>query len=175
MDGVTSIVQWKIHKMKREHLEQVIKIEKASFPTPWTSSMFLCELNSSISFPFVAVKEEKQDSFVLSYIVFWLFKGEVQILNLATHPDFRRLGVAYSLLNFTLDFTHKKGGTCYFLDVRKGNQAALNLYQRVGFTPAGIRRDYYADTGEDALVMRLFYRDRIDEQKRAEYSHLPQG
>lgn len=168
-------MHWKIRKMKREHLEQVMEIEKASFPTPWTSSMFLYELTSPISFPFVAVKREKQDSFVLSYIVFWMFKGEVQILNLATHPGFRRLGGAYSLLQFTLDFTHKKGGTCYFLEVRKGNQAALNLYQRVGFTPAGIRRDYYADTGEDAFVMRLFYRDRIDEQKSAEHSRLPQG
>jgi ribosomal-protein-alanine N-acetyltransferase len=161
--------------MKSEHLEQVMEIERASFSTPWTSSMFLCELASPISFPFVAVKRERNDSFVLSYIVSWMVKQEVQILNLATHPSFRRLGVAHSLLHFTLDCAYRKGGICYFLEVRKGNQAALNLYQRVGFTSYGIRRNYYADTGEDALVMRLFYRDRIDEQKGAEHSRLPQG
>jgi ribosomal-protein-alanine N-acetyltransferase len=168
-------VHWKIIEMKSEHLEQVMEIERASFPTPWTSSMFFCELTSPISFPFVAVKGEKQDNFVLSYIVFWMFKGEVQILNLATHPGFRRLGIAYSLLQFTLDFTHKKRGICYFLEVRRSNQAAFNLYERMGFTLYGIRKNYYTDTGEDALVMSLFYGDRTGEQKGDERSRLPQG
>ena len=74
---------------------------------------------------------------------------------------FRKQGIAHALLLFALDFAYNKGGVMYFLEVRRGNQAALNLYRKVGFAAWRVRRNYYADTGEDALIMRLFYGDRI--------------
>lgn len=158
-------MQWKIHKMRQDHLEQVLEVERASFPTPWTKSMFLHEVTSPLSFHFVATTAKTRNEIVLCYIIFWMFMEEVHILNVATHPSYRRLGIAHSLLLYSLDFAYRKGGILYFLEVRRGNQAALNLYQKAGFVTWRVRRQYYADTGEDALIMRLFYGDRTYTQK----------
>jgi len=166
-------VRWKIHEMDKSHLGQVMEIERASFPTPWTEKMFLEELASPLSFHFVASGKEKHltkgsppDHFVLCYIIFWIFREEVHILNLATHPDFRRLGIAHSLLLFTMDFSYNRGGIVYLLEAREGNKPALSLYQKLGFASCGLRKKYYADTGEDAVLMGLFYGDRKHEEKR---------
>ncbi len=167
------MVRWKIREMEKDHLDQVMEIEKMSFPTPWTKSMFLDELSSPLSFHFVASKRENQGDLVLCYIIFWMFLGEVHILNLATHPAFRELGIARSLLLFTLDFSYQRGGILYLLEARKGNQAALNLYQKVGFSSWGVRKKYYSDTGEDAIIMGFFYGDRIYGTKGDEQSRLP--
>ncbi|MCJ7545991.1 MAG: ribosomal protein S18-alanine N-acetyltransferase [Deltaproteobacteria bacterium] len=167
------MVRWKIQVMDKSHLEQVMEIERASFLTPWTEKMFLEELASPLSFHFVAslrgrylTKGSPPADFVLCYIIFWMFREEVHILNLATHPDFRRLRIAQSLLLFTMDFSYKRGGIVYLLEAREGNQSALNLYQKLGFSSCGVRKKYYADTGEDAILMRLFFGDRKHEEKR---------
>jgi ribosomal-protein-alanine N-acetyltransferase len=174
------MVRWKIQEMDKSHLEQVMEIERASFPTPWTEKMFLEELASPLSFRFVASRKGRHltkgsppADFVLCYIIFWMFREEVHILNLATHPDFRRLGIARSLLLFTLDFSYKRGGILYLLEAREGNRSALNLYQKLGFSSCGVRKRYYADTGEDAILMGLFYGDRIYEKKDDGQSRLP--
>ena len=150
-----------------------MQIEKASFPTPWTSGMFLAELTSPRSYHFVATRQGGKKDLVLSYIFFWLFMEEVHILNLATHPDFRKLGIASSLLLFVLDFAYQRGGILYLLEVREGNQAAVSLYRKVGFTSWGVRKKYYADTDEDGIIMGFFYADRLCGTKNDEQSHLP--
>jgi len=154
------MVRWKIGEMGSDHLAQVMEIERASFSTPWTEKMFLDELASPLSFHFVASQRKKRCDFVLCYIIFWMIKEEVHILNLATRPAFRRLGIAHSLLLCTLDFSYQRGGILYLLEARERNQAALRLYRKVGFAPCGVRKKYYVDTGEDAILMGLFYGDR---------------
>ncbi len=166
-------MRWEINEMRRDHIAQVMEIEMVSFPTPWTKNMFFDEFRSPFSYHFVATTPQTKGDLVLSYIIFWMLMEEVHILNLATHPDSRRLGIAHSLLLFSLDFAYNKGGILYFLEVRKGNQSALNLYQKLGFTAWRVRRNYYADTGEDALVMRLFYGDRIYAKTGDDQSRLP--
>lgn len=165
-------MRWKIDEMRRGHIEQVLGIEQASFPTPWTTSMFLDKLNSPVFFNFVVTQSSRKGDLVVCYINFWMRLEEVHILNLATHPACRRLGIAHSLLLFSLDFAYKRGGILYLLEVRQGNQAALELYQKVGFAPLSVRKNYYADTGEDALIMRLVYGDRTYEKRVDEPSRL---
>jgi ribosomal-protein-alanine N-acetyltransferase len=160
------MVRWKIHEMNEYHLEQIMEIERISFPTPWTEKMFLEELTSPLSFHFVASRWKGHHDLVLSYIIFWMFREEVHILNLATHPDVRRQGIAHSLLLFSMDFSYKKGGIVYLLETREKNRPALNLYQKLGFSSYGVRKKYYPDTGEDAVLMGLFYGDRKHEEKR---------
>jgi ribosomal-protein-alanine N-acetyltransferase len=92
---------------------------------------------------------------VLGYICIWLVNGEVHILNLACHPDFRRHGIATSLLKYSLLFSIQKGVKKAFLEVRECNHEALSLYEKYGFEPIGIRKGYYSDTKEDAIVMVL--------------------
>jgi ribosomal-protein-alanine N-acetyltransferase len=166
-------VRWKIHEMNKEHLEQIMQIEKASFPTPWTNGMFLAELTSPRAYHFVATRQGSQENIVLSYIFFWMFMKEVHILNLATHPDFRKLGIAFSLLLFVLNFAYKRGAVLYLLEVRADNQDAVNLYRKVGFASWGVRKKYYADTNEDGIIMGLFYADRLYGTKNDEQSLLP--
>jgi len=156
------MVEWTLKEMRKDHIAQVMAIERKSFITPWTKEMFLYEMTAPFSFHFAATAvDEAGGDRVVCYIIFWILMEEVHILNLATHPDFRNRGIAHALLLFALDFSYKKGGMLYFLEVRRGNQAALNLYRKVGFAAWRVRRNYYADTGEDALIMRLFYGDRI--------------
>jgi ribosomal-protein-alanine N-acetyltransferase len=142
-----------------------MQIEKASFPSPWTEGMFHSELISPRSYHFVATKEDGHNTVVLCYIFFWMFMEEVHILNLATHPEFRKVGIASSLLLFVLDFAYEKGGTIYLLEVREGNYAAVSLYQKMGFSAWAIRKKYYADTGEDGILMGLIYADRLYAKK----------
>lgn len=164
--------RWQINEMMLDHIEQILEIEKTSFLTPWTKSMFLHEFNSPLSYHFVVSRSEAHGDVVMCYIIFWMLMEEVHILNLATHPAYRRLGIAYSLLQFSLDFAYKKGGIAYFLEVRRGNQAAIELYQKVGFASWRVMKKYYADTGEDALIMRLFYGDRAYGKKGYEQPRL---
>lgn len=166
-------VRWEINEMGRDHIAHVMEIERASFSTPWTKKMFFDALNSPFSYHFVATEPETRDDMVICYIIFWMLMEEVHILNVATHPAFRHQGIAHSLLLFSLDFSYRRGGIVYLLKVRRGNQAALNLYQKVGFAAWRVRRNYYADTGEDALIMRLFYGDRRYEKRGDEQSRLP--
>jgi ribosomal-protein-alanine N-acetyltransferase len=166
-------VRWHIQELKNEHLQQIMQIEKASFPTPWTEGMFLSELSSANSHHFVATKQDRGKAVVLCYIFFWMFMEEVHILNLATHPEFRKLGIASALLLFVFDFAYRKGGIIYLLEVREGNQAAVSLYQKMGFSAWGIRKKYYADTGEDGILMGLIYADRLYISKDDKQSHLP--
>jgi len=168
------MVRWTIEEMRREHIAQIMKIERKSFITPWTKEMFLYEITAPFSFHFVATTvDDSGDDRVVCYIIFWILMEEVHILNLATHPDLRNQGIAHSLLLFALDFSYRKGGILYLLEVRRGNQAALNLYRKVGFVAWRVRKHYYADTGEDALIMRLFYGDRIYERQGDGQFRLP--
>jgi ribosomal-protein-alanine N-acetyltransferase len=159
--------------MRSEHIEHVLEIERASFLTPWTKRMFLDEITSPLAYPFVVTTSGKKGEMVISYIILWILMDEVHILNVATHPAYRRIGIAYSLIHFALDFAYNKGGVLYLLEVRRGNQAAIDLYQKIGFAEWRVRNNYYADTGEDALIMRLFYGDRAYEKKCNEQSRLP--
>jgi ribosomal-protein-alanine N-acetyltransferase len=135
--------------------------------------MFLDEITSPLAYPFVVTTSETEREMVISYIILWILMEEVHILNLATHPDCRRRGIAHSLLLFALGFAYTQGGILYLLEVRRGNQAAIDLYQKVGFASWRIRSNYYADTGEDALIMRLFYGNRAYKEKGDEQSLLP--
>ncbi len=151
-----------ITKMEELHLSQVLEIERLSFSTPWTRSMFFNELHNPYSFQYLMVMPNlNQVDKVLCYIIFRILQEDVHILNIATHPEFRKNGLALSLMLFTLDFTYNYGCIDHFLEVRKSNIPAINLYRKVGFTTLTIKKRYYSDNGEDAIIMHLFMGGRI--------------
>jgi len=150
--------------MKEQDLDQILMLEAKSFPTPWTRRMFLFELFAPHSFSLVAGAGSHTNGDVVGYAIFRVVYGEVHIFNLATHPAFRRRGVAQSLLHHVIDLAYTRGGIIFFLEVRAGNEAAVNLYKKMGFSLCSVRRRYYVDTGEDALIMRLFYGGRVYER-----------
>jgi [ribosomal protein S18]-alanine N-acetyltransferase len=144
-----------IDLMKKEDIDQVLAIEQASFSMPWSRNLFLSEFRSPrISSLLVALAEAPVRT-VVGYIVCWLVADEIHILNLAVAQAFRRRGIARKLALEALKRGHRKGAKRAFLEVRASNAAAQKLYSHLGFTGTSVRRDYYDEPMEDAVVMTL--------------------
>jgi ribosomal-protein-alanine N-acetyltransferase len=130
-------------------LEAVVAIEALSFPIPWTTDMFVAEMRHDFS----RCRVLRDDGRVLGYIVFWLTVDEVQLHQVAVHPDARGRRLGRRLMEAMLGEGRDHGAGSAILEVRVGNAAAIALYERLGFARAGVRRAYYRDNDEDALVM----------------------
>ena len=141
-----------IRRMSDKDLEDILVIEQASYRTPWSRRAFESELQAPHACPLVVGQSDPP--FVLGYICAWRTVDECHILNVAVHPSFRRMGLASQLLGHLLENCRHEGVLDYFLEVRVSNEGAISLYKKYGFTVCGIRRRYYADTGEDALIMQ---------------------
>jgi ribosomal-protein-alanine N-acetyltransferase len=135
-------------------LDQMLAIEQVSYPNPWSRQMFSEELDNRLCHIFVCREERGEGQAVLGYICFWLFLGEMHLLNIAVHPLVRREGVGRRLLAYTLDYAGGRGAKVGFLEVRRSNRAAQDMYAEFGFKEMGVRPRYYED-GEDAVVMLL--------------------
>lgn len=143
-----------IGRYGRGDLEEILAIERASFPHPWSPEMFDEELNNRLCHIFVARERTASGSRVAGYVCFWLFLAEMHLLNIAVDPSGQQRGVGAALLAKALDFARERGVKMAFLEVRRGNRTALSLYRRFGFSEMGVRPRYYED-GEDAIVMLL--------------------
>jgi ribosomal-protein-alanine N-acetyltransferase len=141
-----------IKDMKESDLEEVLEIEKKSFADPWSRRLFKETLSFPHSFNFVL---RAATGALLGYINFYLIGEEAHMLNLATHPDWRKKGLATQLLDYAIDFLKLKRAAHFFLEVREGNRDAIALYRKFGFQMIGRRKRYYVETNEDALVMHL--------------------
>ena len=137
--------------MERADLDGVMAIEEVSFPTPWSRKLFEEEIGRSFSETLVAVSRETGE--VLGYSVCWTVAGESHLLNIAVRPDARGRGVGKTLLRECIRRGARAGAELIHLEVRAGNGPALRLYARDGFSFRGIRRGYYTDTGEDAILL----------------------
>jgi ribosomal-protein-alanine N-acetyltransferase len=132
-------------------LDSVLAIEHASFTSPWTREMYLSEMaNTGRSFLYVARNSELR---IVGFCAFWRIADELHINNLAVAPEWRRGGVATALLSHVLGEGARLGTRRATLEVRQSNEAARRLYERFGFVVAGLRRSYYSNPTEDALVL----------------------
>jgi len=138
--------------MEERDLFDVHAIERASFPNPWHLSTFRGEIhNRSISSPYVIV--HRLEKRIIGYIICWHLQDEVQISNIAVHPDFRRMGIGESVLKWVLAQLDEGGAKLISLEVRPSNMAAIKLYNKLGFDILGIRKNYYHNPHEHAIVM----------------------
>lgn len=133
------------------YLERVLEIENLSFPTPWSVWAFRDELRKSLS----RLWGWKVQGRLQGYICYWVAMREIQVLNVAVHPDWRRKGIGGLLIQQAVrsGITHRAEDL--WLEVRTSNRSARNLYEKLGFREVGRRPRYYRDTGEDAIVMTL--------------------
>jgi len=138
-----------LRPMSVTDLQQIIRIEQTSFPTPWTLELFVRELSLKFSHNFVL----DLLGMIIGYVNFWVVAGEMHIMSIAVHEDYREKRVGTMLLERSLDYARRRGAEYVYLEVRMGNDAAIALYQGMGFEVVGVRKGYYTDTGEDALVM----------------------
>jgi [ribosomal protein S18]-alanine N-acetyltransferase len=146
------MASWTIERLLRpEQIDDVLAIEAASFTNPWTREMYLAELdNGGVSSCFLARDDR---GVVMGFCSLWRVLDELHINNLAVRPDRRRVGVARALLTHVLHEGAQLGAHRATLEVRRSNDPARHLYERFGFSVAGIRRAYYTKPVEDALVL----------------------
>ena len=145
-------MRWQIDALRSpEQIDDVLAVEEASFSHPWTREMYLSELqNRGVSFCFFARQETGR---VVGFCSFWRVLDELHINNLAVLPDVRREGIASALLARVLQEGVSLGAHRATLEVRRSNEPARLLYERFGFSIAGVRRAYYSDPIEDALIL----------------------
>jgi ribosomal-protein-alanine N-acetyltransferase len=132
-------------------LQGVLEVEAESFSNPWTREMYSWELqNRSVCHIFVVRTEECR---VAGFCAFWRVFDEVHINNVAIRPRFRAQGIGTALLRHVLAEARQLGARRVTLEVRASNERARRLYERLGFYVAGVRRNYYTDPVEDALIL----------------------
>ena len=137
--------------MTLRHVPGVLAIERRSFPTPWSERAFVSELTqNAYAHYIVALRGPRQ---VLGYAGMWVILDEAHITNIAVHPLERRQGLGDGLLLELERRAYGHGCRSMTLEVRPSNPEAQRLYRRHGFEPRGLRRGYYADTHEDAIIM----------------------
>jgi len=143
-----------IRRMREADLPEVRTIEALSFSNPWSENTFRGEIqNTSISFPMVVV--QKPGDRVVGYIIYWHIREDVQVNNVAVHPDFRGRGIGEALMRHVIDRVRENGATFMTLEVRTSNAAAVTLYKKLGFEILGTRKNYYTNPDEDAYLMGL--------------------
>ncbi len=153
------MTSWAIEQVtSADHLDAVLTIEEACFTNPWTRLMYLAELeNRGVSYCFLA---KDPGGRVIGFCSFWRVLDELHINNLAVLPEFRRRGAATALLTYVLSQGQALGARRATLEVRRSNDPARLLYERFGFSVAGVRRAYYTKPVEDALVL---WRDNLSD------------
>ncbi len=143
-----------IRRLQLKDLTEIERIERGSYATPWSRSMFAGELSKASSVCIGALDDDDGDEDALvGFLIVSRYVDAWHVMNIAVDPARRRAGVAIAMLERLFELTMGDGRRGYTLEVRVSNQAAINLYQRLGFQPRGIRRGYYTDNREDALIM----------------------
>lgn len=146
----------RLRKMEFLDLARVVEIDRASFTLPWSETNFRFEVTENpASRPWVADVTQNGSEIVAAMAVIWIILDEAHIGTIAVHPDFRRTGIGSRFLAGILLAAKAEGVLKAFLEVRSSNLAARALYQKFGFVEDGVRRHYYSDNGEDAIMMAL--------------------
>lgn len=146
MEGV------KILKMSKEHIEEVLEIEKRCFTDAWTRKMFEDELLNPLAYYIVLVQDEN----IVGYAGFWDIIDDAQIMNVAVDTEYRGKGYGNLLIEEFIREAKDRNLDTMSLEVRVSNEPAIKLYEKYGFEIQGRRKKYYQDNGEDAYIMYLF-------------------
>jgi [ribosomal protein S18]-alanine N-acetyltransferase len=149
---------WVVEPLLLSDLDTILEIEQSSFVNPWTREMYLAELeNRGVSYCYVV---RNATHLVIGFCSFWRVLDELHINNLAVAPEHRGAGAGAALLRAVLREGARMGARRATLEVRQSNDAARRLYERLGFSVAGVRRGYYTKPVEDALVL---WKEHIDD------------
>jgi [ribosomal protein S18]-alanine N-acetyltransferase len=145
-------VNIELRRLTLADLAAIERIERQSYPTPWSRSMFASELAKTSSICLGAVDTDEGEALV-AYLIISRYADAWHVMNVAVQKDYREHGVATKLLSRLFEVTAGDDRRGYTLEVRVSNGGAIRLYEKLGFVPRGIRRGYYTDNREDALIM----------------------
>jgi ribosomal-protein-alanine N-acetyltransferase len=157
--------QFVIRRMEMKDLDDIEEVEKLSFPTPWSRASFINELKKNVFARYFVVEHENR---VIGYGGMWLVVDEAHVTNIAIHPDFRGRRLGERLMRELMMFACRSGASSMTLEVRRSNEAAKQLYRKLGFVEEGIRPGYYTDNGEDAIIMWATLKEDVCETKTLE-------
>lgn len=139
-----------ILSLKLEHIDSVLVIDTLCFPTPWSRESFQKEIENN---KFARYIIAKKGDVVIGYAGMWLILDEGHITNIAVHPEYRGIGAGKLLLEALIEICRIESINSITLEVRKSNIVAQSLYKKYGFVEEGIRKEYYGDNREDAIIM----------------------
>ena len=139
-----------ILRMNEGHVAHVAQLEKICFSDPWSENSVASELKNKLALWLVA----EENGQVAGYIGSQTCGDESDVMNVAVHPDFRRRGIAEALVDALVKELKAIESRCLTLEVRASNAPAIALYEKLGFTEIGRRKNYYRNPREDALIMR---------------------
>ncbi|MBR6596093.1 MAG: ribosomal protein S18-alanine N-acetyltransferase [Oscillospiraceae bacterium] len=140
----------RIELMRDAHVPAIAEIEKLCFNDPWSERSIASELDNRLSLWLVALEGER----VVAYVGSQSVLGETDMMNIAVHPDYRRQGIAERLVTSLVEALKEKGNYSLMLEVRASNDPAKALYEKLGFTQVGLRKNYYRNPREDACILR---------------------
>lgn len=140
----------RVRPMRARDVPQVLAIEQATAATPWPRHMLMAELGRPGTIDLVTVEGAAE---IAGYVLASRYADVWHVLNVAVRPDRRRMGYARRMMVELFQRAGEKSHMGFTLEVRVSNQAAIRLYQGLGFLDHGVRREYYSDNREDALVM----------------------
>ena len=146
------MMKLEIKKMTESHIEEIARLEKECFSSPWSENGLKTELDNKFARFYVALSGEKIAGYIGSHNVL----GEVYITNVAVFPEFRRNGVGKALVDFLVDEMKAENADFVTLEVRKSNMNAISLYEKCGFERVGERKGFYEKPVEDASLMTYF-------------------
>ena len=136
-------------EMKQIHVAQVAELEKLCFADPWSEKSIASELGNIWSYWVVALDGER----VVGYIGSQSSADETDVMNVAVHPDYRRRGIAESLIEVLIRELKNRGSHALMLEVRDSNEPAIALYEKLGFQQVGLRKNYYHNPKEHARIL----------------------
>ena len=137
-------------EMKAVHVPQVARLEQLCFADPWSEKSIASELGNIWSYWLVAL----DGNAVVGYIGSQSSCDETDVMNVAVHPDYRRRGIAESLIEMLIKELKNRGSHALMLEVRSSNAPAVALYEKMGFRQVGLRKNYYRNPREDAWILR---------------------
>lgn len=147
-------MKYQVMSMMTEDIDEVQKLEKMCFSIPWSREALRMEVEQNKCARYFSVKVASR---VIGYGGMWTVLDEAHITNIAVHPDYRRQGVGRLIVETLMQEAVRLGMERMTLEVRVSNNAAISLYKALGFEEGGIRKGYYANNREDALIMWNFH------------------
>jgi [ribosomal protein S18]-alanine N-acetyltransferase len=155
-----------ITRMRRRHLRGVMAIERQVYPRPWSPSLFIAEMSEPSNRRYMVAKSGRD---VVGYAGMICYGDEAHVTTIAVDPEHQRRKIGTRLLFELIQTAIDMGARAVSLEVRVSNWGAQRMYTRFGFRPVGVRKGYYQETGEDALVMWA------DDVHTADYERLLEG
>jgi ribosomal-protein-alanine N-acetyltransferase len=141
--------------MHEEDLDMVVRIEEMSGLNRWGKDAYRREIETNSNSVMLAARNLYDGPAVVGFLAGWTVEDEMHINNVASHPDYRRMGIGESLMDAAIDEARWRGARYVILEVRASNQPAQALYRKMGFCYVARRRDYYRFPTEDAFVMKM--------------------